>query len=127
MLLSSPKLTDTSQLEMNIKSLKMITETRIHPLLAEPRMLDMCLRILKSAEHSNKIKITIMQGLTACSRQLLHRKRVLQTVLPDISRSLVDFARKKEEDEEYLAAIVRLCIGLAGNFQRKVFIPGETR
>jgi hypothetical protein len=37
MLLSSSKLSDPTILDSNIKSLKLITDTRISPILAEPK------------------------------------------------------------------------------------------
>jgi hypothetical protein len=94
-LLSSNKLADPQQLETNLKNIRMITDTRVHPMLAEPKYLEMCVKILKS-DYPQKIKVALMQGLTNCSKQLLNRKRILEIVLPEVSKVLIDLAKQKQ-------------------------------
>lgn len=94
-------------------------------MLIENKFLGFALRLVKG-EFPSKIKQLMLQGWRNCCNKANSRKKILESVWPELLQiSMKDTDNLQDAiDEEFLTQVVKLCVALAGSFQRKVFIPG---
>lgn len=116
-------------MEVNVRNIKLITETRICHILLETKFIPLCRKILESETHAEQIKVCLINGYTNAIRNHKNRVAVIKNIVPVLSQVMKihgrDFNPNPEIKEDPLVeAIILLLVRLGGIVNRKIFIPG---
>lgn len=87
-LLSSPRLEDNDSLEINLKNVKLVTESRISHVLLEPKFVLLCKRLLESENVNIQIKSCILSGYTSSIRNYKNKQSVIKSIVPTLKQIL---------------------------------------
>ena len=81
MVLTSTKLQEEESLQVNLKNLKLITETRVCSLLLEPKFILHVKRMLESFSFHREIKACLLNGYDHAIRTHKNRLEVREFIL----------------------------------------------
>lgn len=94
-ILTSPKLKEPESESVNIKNLKLITDTRICHILLENKFLIVCKELLHDHDISENIKSCLLVGYFNAIRNHKNRVDVIKNIIPTF-KALVKTHKKEE-------------------------------
>lgn len=125
------ELLDEKEIVMCIATLKLILSSKICNILADAKYIDWLTRVLDSQNMPLNIQLLALEVIQTVCKNISHKKIVIQR---DILHTLIKIAtsclheneRDKYDKQLVIQAIQCLAL-LGGTYDRRAYIPGETR
>lgn len=130
--LSNWEVLPDSEVETAVRTLKMVIESRICGILVEqPRYIETLIKIIDSDNYPLQIQQVSLQAVRAVCRNVSNKSKVIShdiiRGLTKIAASSLDAVQIQKYDYEVRKTAVDCLTTLGGIYDRKMYIPGETR